>query len=70
MEFSTGYPVTTKRASGFVNAVPTDAMVLGFADKIIITLTQQGRLAQWVRSFNLSLPSLLLSLIETQVYLW
>jgi proteasome assembly chaperone 3 len=43
-----GYPATTKRATGFVNGLSTDAMVVGFADKILITLTQEGRLAQWV----------------------
>ncbi|KAA8911112.1 hypothetical protein FN846DRAFT_897764 [Sphaerosporella brunnea] len=47
MEFPAGYPATTKRAAGFVNGLPTDAMVLGFADKILITVTQEGRLAQW-----------------------
>ncbi|KAF8249462.1 hypothetical protein K440DRAFT_598894 [Wilcoxina mikolae CBS 423.85] len=44
---ATGYPATTKRAAGFVKDVPTVAMTVGFADKILITITQDGRLAQW-----------------------
>lgn len=42
------YPATTKRAAGFIKDVPTDVMVVGFADKLLITVTQAGRLAQWV----------------------
>ncbi|KAI5854829.1 hypothetical protein BZA05DRAFT_392692 [Tricharina praecox] len=41
------YPATTKRAAGYIKDVPTDAMVVGFADKLLITVTQAGRLAQW-----------------------
>ena len=44
-----GYPASTKRAAGLVKDVLTDAMVVGFADKLLITITQDGRLAQWVR---------------------
>lgn len=44
------YPATTKRAAGYIKDVPTDAMVVGFADKLLITVTQAGRLAQWVLS--------------------
>jgi hypothetical protein len=61
MESLTGYPATTKRVTGFVNGLSTDAMVVGFADKILITLAQEGRLAQWVRirlSSFFSLPRL------------
>jgi proteasome assembly chaperone 3 len=42
------YPATTKQAAGLVNGVPTDVMMISFADKIMITITQNGRLAQWV----------------------
>ena len=42
------YPASTKRAAGKVDGVDTDVMVVGFADKIVITISQQGRLAQWV----------------------
>ncbi len=42
------YPAATKQASGTVNGVPTDATCVQFADKILVTITQGGRLAQWV----------------------
>ena len=42
------YPAKTKTASGPINGVPTDAMSVSFADKIVITVSQGGRLAHWV----------------------
>ena len=42
------YPVKTKQAAGLVGNEITDVMVLSFTDKIMITITQNGRLAQWV----------------------
>lgn len=42
------YPATTKQATGLVNGVPTDVTSISFADKIMVTITQNGRLAQWV----------------------
>ena len=42
------YPAQTKQAAGLVNGVPTDVMVISFADKIMVTITQSGSLAQWV----------------------
>jgi len=42
------YPALTKRASGKVDGIFTDAMCVKFADRIIVTVTQGGRLAQWV----------------------
>jgi proteasome assembly chaperone 3 len=55
-----GFPAKTKRASGLIKdakdvAIPTDVMVVGFADKLVVTITQQGRLAQWVCFFAASL---------------
>lgn len=44
----TTYPVKTKQAAGLVNGVPTDVMFMSFADKIMVIVTQGGRLAQWV----------------------
>ena len=44
----TPYPAKTKQAAGLVNGVPTDVMFMSFADKIMVTITQEGRLAQWV----------------------
>ncbi|KAA6409495.1 MAG: hypothetical protein FRX48_07049 [Lasallia pustulata] len=42
------YPAMTKQAAGLVNGVPTDIMFMSFADKIMVTITQEGRLAQWI----------------------
>lgn len=42
------YPAGTKRTTGTVAGVHTDVMVVSFADKIVMTITQGGRLAQWV----------------------
>ena len=42
------YPAITKQAAGTVNGIPTDVTCVEFADKILVTITQGGRLAQWV----------------------
>lgn len=42
------YPAATRQTAGEVNGVLTDVMVMSFSDKVMITITQQGRLAQWV----------------------
>ncbi len=43
------FPAPTKQIAGEVNGVKTDVMHMSFADKILITVTQNGRLSQWVR---------------------
>ncbi len=42
------FPATTRQLAGEVNGVKTDIMHMSFADKIMITITQNGRLSQWV----------------------
>ena len=42
------YPVKTKQAAGYVGDKITDVIVLSFTDRIMVTITQSGRLAQWV----------------------
>ncbi|KAL2404022.1 hypothetical protein ABEF95_002573 [Exophiala dermatitidis] len=42
------FPAPTKQVAGDVNGVKTDVMSMSFADKIMITITQNGRLSQWV----------------------
>ena len=42
------FPASTKQAAGLVGGIPTDVMCVSFSDKILITITQKGRLAQWV----------------------
>lgn len=48
------FPARTKQAAGFVNGVLTDVMTVSFSDKILVTITQNGRLAQWVGPPNRS----------------
>jgi proteasome assembly chaperone 3 len=43
------FPAATKQAAGLVNGVHTDVASIFFADKILITISQGGRLSQWVR---------------------
>lgn len=45
------FPAPTKQVAGEVNGVKTDVMSISFADKIMITITQNGKLAQWVCFF-------------------
>ncbi|EXJ62505.1 hypothetical protein A1O7_02943 [Cladophialophora yegresii CBS 114405] len=42
------FPAPTKQVAGEINGVKTDVMYMSFADKIMITVTQNGRLGQWV----------------------
>jgi hypothetical protein len=51
---SSRFPVNTKYAVARVDDVDTEVMLLDFADKILITVSQGGRLAQWV---SLSQPA-------------
>ncbi|MCJ1240817.1 hypothetical protein MMC14_008821 [Varicellaria rhodocarpa] len=53
------YPMKTKQSAGMVDGIPTDVMLCTFLDKILVTVTQRGRLAQWIQvpldNVNLSL---------------
>jgi len=42
------FPASTKRATSMIDGISTESTVVYFADKIMITLSQDGRLAQWV----------------------
>ncbi|KAF8464402.1 hypothetical protein BDZ91DRAFT_255172 [Kalaharituber pfeilii] len=54
----TAYPALTRTASSAINNVRTDAMSVWLADKIIVTVSQNGRLAQWFHvPLNVSQPS-------------
>lgn len=44
----TNYPAITKQIAGLIEGVPTEITSIQFADKIMVTITQGGRLAQWV----------------------
>ncbi|KAJ6261734.1 hypothetical protein Dda_2532 [Drechslerella dactyloides] len=43
----TPYPIFSATNFASIAAVPTTATVLGFADKIVLTISQSGRLSQW-----------------------
>ncbi|RMZ67218.1 proteasome assembly chaperone 3 [Pyrenophora seminiperda CCB06] len=45
---STPYPARTKTATVVIKSIETTATTVNFADKILITVTQNGRLAHWV----------------------
>ncbi|VBB76299.1 Putative protein of unknown function [Podospora comata] len=50
------FPAPSKTATGIINGVPTEVEATSFSDKIMLTVSQGGRLAQWV-SVPLSAPS-------------
>ncbi|KAI0884417.1 uncharacterized protein GGS22DRAFT_189546 [Annulohypoxylon maeteangense] len=50
------FPAKSKAACGPIDGIPTEASVLHFSDKIFLTLSQEGRLSQWIQ-VPLSAPS-------------
>ncbi|KAJ5180232.1 hypothetical protein N7492_003442 [Penicillium capsulatum] len=42
------FPAATKQVAGMVAGVKTDVLVLSFSDKIVVTISQEGRLAHWL----------------------
>ncbi|KAJ6088378.1 hypothetical protein N7486_009639 [Penicillium sp. IBT 16267x] len=42
------FPAPTKQVAGLVDGVKTDVMVISFSDKIVVTISQEGRLAHWL----------------------
>ncbi|KAL9025545.1 MAG: hypothetical protein Q9196_005650 [Gyalolechia fulgens] len=42
------YPAITKQAADHIDGVLTDVTSTWFSDKIMVTITQNGRLAQWI----------------------
>ncbi|KAH8888734.1 hypothetical protein GQ53DRAFT_653482 [Thozetella sp. PMI_491] len=50
------FPAPSKKATGLVNGAPTEVSSMSFSDKIVITISQEGRLAQWIQ-VPLSAPS-------------
>ncbi|KAL7791400.1 hypothetical protein V8C37DRAFT_382294 [Trichoderma ceciliae] len=43
------FPARSRSASGLVNGISTEITSLEFSDKILITISQEGRLAQWIQ---------------------
>ncbi|KAI9783716.1 MAG: hypothetical protein M1816_001197 [Peltula sp. TS41687] len=53
------YPAMTQQSAGPVDGIHTDVMCVSFSDKLLITITQEGRLAQWVHvQLEASTPTL------------
>ncbi|OTB07711.1 hypothetical protein M426DRAFT_53283 [Hypoxylon sp. CI-4A] len=50
------FPAQAKVATGPIDDIPTEASVLHFSDKILVTLSQEGRLSSWIQ-VPLSAPS-------------
>ncbi|KAJ5757443.1 uncharacterized protein N7511_006137 [Penicillium nucicola] len=42
------FPAATKQVAGLVNGVQTDVMTMSFSDKVMVTISQGGRLAHWL----------------------
>lgn len=42
------FPAPSKKVTGLIGGVETEAACVLFEDKIMVTLSQGGRLAQWV----------------------
>ncbi|KAL8947636.1 MAG: hypothetical protein Q9222_006108 [Ikaeria aurantiellina] len=42
------YPAIVKQAAAYIDGVLTDATSTSFSDKVMVTVTQNGRLAQWI----------------------
>ncbi|EFX04521.1 hypothetical protein CMQ_1449 [Grosmannia clavigera kw1407] len=50
------YPAPSSKVLGTVNGIPTEVEVISFTDKIMVLISQGGRLAQWIE-VPLSAPS-------------
>ncbi|KAH6892342.1 hypothetical protein B0T10DRAFT_559931 [Thelonectria olida] len=43
------FPAPTREASGLVNGIATEITSTNFTDKILLTISQEGRLSQWIQ---------------------
>ncbi|RSL99436.1 hypothetical protein BHE90_005522 [Fusarium euwallaceae] len=43
------FPSRSREASGLVNGVATEVTSTNFSDKILLTISQEGRLSQWIQ---------------------
>lgn len=46
------FPAATRQASGVVNGIQTNVMCISFSDRILVTVSQKGRLGHWVCLHN------------------
>ncbi|PWY82964.1 hypothetical protein BO70DRAFT_32858 [Aspergillus heteromorphus CBS 117.55] len=42
------FPAVTKQSAGLVNGVHTDVTLMKFSDRILVTISQKGRLGHWL----------------------
>ncbi|KAL2785474.1 hypothetical protein BJX66DRAFT_329268 [Aspergillus keveii] len=42
------FPASTKQVSGDVKGIPTNVTTIKFSDKILVTISQKGRLGHWL----------------------
>jgi hypothetical protein len=56
MAMEVPYPAQTKQAAAEINGILTEVMTIYFSDRIMVSISQDGRLAQWV-SYNLYFPA-------------
>jgi proteasome assembly chaperone 3 len=42
------YPAQTKQAAAEIDGTLTEVMTIFFSDRIMVSISQEGRLAQWV----------------------
>lgn len=49
----TPFPTHSKTVAGLVGGAETDISTLAFSDKILITISQGGRLSQWVCYYSI-----------------
>jgi len=52
------YPALFRQASSTINGIPTEVQLMSFTDRILITISQNGRLAQWVLFLPFPIPFL------------
>ena len=45
---SVAYPAQTKQITAVIDGIETETSCTYFSDKIVVTISQEGRLAQWV----------------------
>ncbi|GAW19016.1 hypothetical protein ANO14919_085000 [Xylariales sp. No.14919] len=45
------FPAASKHETGQIGGIATEATALFFADRILVTLCQEGRLSQWASLF-------------------
>jgi proteasome assembly chaperone 3 len=69
------FPSRSKEVSGLVNGIATEITYTSFADKILITISQEGRLSQWVIEYSESSSSTIADIVTdtsplNRIFIW